>query len=74
MNHIARFTLFAALLAIPVPALAGESRQRFTRIHNAAAAKDMPPTFGFTVDVKPTHDLAEISKKAGVPEKLQGCL
>ena len=28
---------------------------------------------GFTVDVKPTLDLAEISQKAGVPEKLQGC-
>lgn len=28
---------------------------------------------GFEVDVKPTNDLAEISAKAGVPEKLQGC-
>jgi len=28
---------------------------------------------GFTVDVKPTNDLAEISQKAGVPEKFQGC-
>jgi hypothetical protein len=28
---------------------------------------------GFDVDVKPTNDLAEISKNAGVPEKYQGC-
>jgi hypothetical protein len=28
---------------------------------------------GFVVDVKPTNDLAEISQKAGVPERLQGC-
>ena len=28
---------------------------------------------GFTIDIKPTHDLAEISQKAGVPEELQGC-
>jgi hypothetical protein len=28
---------------------------------------------GFDVDVKPTNDLAEISQKAGVPEKYQGC-
>jgi len=28
---------------------------------------------GFAVDVKPTNDLAEISQKAGVPEKYQGC-
>ena len=28
---------------------------------------------GFSVDVKPTNDLAEISRKAGVPENLEGC-
>ncbi len=28
---------------------------------------------GFEVDVQPTNDLAEISRKAGVPEDLQGC-
>ncbi|MBN9564286.1 MAG: CopG family transcriptional regulator [Alphaproteobacteria bacterium] len=28
---------------------------------------------GFKVDVKPTNDLAEISRKAGIPEDLQGC-
>lgn len=28
---------------------------------------------GFEVAVKPTHDLATISKNAGVPERLQGC-
>jgi hypothetical protein len=28
---------------------------------------------GFQVDVKPTNDLAEISRNAGVPETLEGC-
>lgn len=28
---------------------------------------------GFEVDVKATNDLAMISQKAGIPEKLQGC-
>ena len=28
---------------------------------------------GFDVELKPTHDLAEISAKAGVPEDLEGC-
>jgi len=28
---------------------------------------------GFDVDEKPTNDLAEISRKAGVPEEFQGC-
>jgi hypothetical protein len=28
---------------------------------------------GFTIEIKPTQDLAAISQKAGVPEELQGC-
>ncbi|MBU2145846.1 MAG: DUF411 domain-containing protein [Alphaproteobacteria bacterium] len=28
---------------------------------------------GFEVDVKPTNDLTQISRKAGVPENFQGC-
>jgi hypothetical protein len=28
---------------------------------------------GFKVDVKPTNDLAEISRNAGVPEDFEGC-
>jgi hypothetical protein len=28
---------------------------------------------GFEVEVKPTNDLAEISRKAGVPPELEGC-
>lgn len=28
---------------------------------------------GFVVDVKPTNNLTEISRKAGVPEQFQGC-
>ena len=28
---------------------------------------------GFTVDVRPTNDLAEISRKAGIPSDREGC-
>jgi hypothetical protein len=28
---------------------------------------------GFNVDVRPTNDLAEISRKAGIPAELEGC-
>ncbi len=28
---------------------------------------------GFNVDVRPTNDLAEISRKAGIPSDLEGC-
>jgi hypothetical protein len=30
-------------------------------------------THGFDVTVKPTNDLAQISRKAGIPSELQGC-
>jgi len=29
--------------------------------------------YGFTVTVKPTHDLVDMSKTAGIPENFQGC-
>lgn len=28
---------------------------------------------GFTVTTKPTHDLAEMSRQAGIPDEFQGC-
>lgn len=28
---------------------------------------------GFTVEVKPTHDLVQISRDAGIPDDFQGC-
>lgn len=28
---------------------------------------------GFTVTVKPTHDLAQMSRAAGIPDEFQGC-
>ena len=28
---------------------------------------------GFTIAIKPTNELAEISRKAGIPSELQGC-
>ena len=29
---------------------------------------------GFTVEVKPTHDLAQISREAGIQDDFQGCI
>ena len=28
---------------------------------------------GFTVEVKPTHELTQISREAGIPDEFQGC-
>lgn len=66
-----------AAMLLPLPAIAA-SPGRATLYKNpqcsccegyAAYLRDN----GFEVDVKATNDLAEISRKAGVPEDLEGC-
>jgi hypothetical protein len=37
------------------------------------AYADYPRQNGFTVTVKPTHDLAAMSRDAGIPDDFQGC-
>lgn len=77
MNRTFRIGAVLSLLALPLPAIAQQSIQA-TLYKNpqcgccegyAAYLRDN----GFKVDVKPTNDLAEISRKAGVPEQLEGC-
>jgi len=57
------------VLAAPIPATLYKNPQCNCCEGYAAYLRDN----GFTVDVKPTNDLAEISRKAGVPEQLEGC-
>jgi hypothetical protein len=78
---------FAALLmatATPVPALLASRRARaadpipVTLYKNPSCdccegyAQYLDQN-GFKVEVKPTNDLAEISRKAGIPQELEGC-
>lgn len=67
----------AAILLLPVPAIA-DTGIRATLYKNPQCSccegyADYLRQNGFQVDVKPTNDLAEISRKAGVPEELDGC-
>jgi hypothetical protein len=67
----------AAALLLPLPAVA-EANFRATLYKNRQCMccegyADYLRKNGFTVEVKPTNDLAEISRKAGVPEDLEGC-
>ena len=67
----------AAALVLPLPAVA-EANYRATLYKNPQCRccegyADYLRKNGFTVEVKPTNDLAEISRKAGVPESLEGC-
>ena len=65
-----------ATIALPLPAVAAPIRASLYKIPQCSCCDDYAAYLrknGFEVDVKPTNDLAEISRKAGVPENLQGC-
>jgi len=67
----------ACLLFLPVSA-AAQTVSRATLYKNPQCSccegyADYLRQNGFQVDVKPTNDLAEISRKAGVPEEMEGC-
>ncbi|MEW6451352.1 MAG: DUF411 domain-containing protein [Pseudomonadota bacterium] len=66
-------TVFAA---VPLPALAASTSATLYKTPQCSCCEayaDYLRRSGFSVDVKPTNDLADISRKAGVPEKMQGC-
>jgi hypothetical protein len=65
-----------AIVAVPRPALAAPTRAILYKNPQCSCCEGYAAYLrenGCAVDVKPTNDLAEISQKAGVPEKLQGC-
>ncbi len=65
-----------ALVALPWPAVAAPVRATLFKNPECSCCEGYAAYLrknGFEVDVKPTNDLAEISRKAGVPENLQGC-
>jgi hypothetical protein len=85
MKRTFRFASIVTLLAVPaVIYFVTLSRPAHTAPIHATLYKNPQCTCcegyaaylrdnGFDVEVKPTNDLAEISQKAGVPEKLEGC-
>lgn len=73
-----RILALAALLATGLTAVqAGEARKALLYKNPQCGCCEGYAKYlrdnGFQVDVKPTNDLAEISRKAGVPEDFQGC-
>ncbi|MFG1377254.1 DUF411 domain-containing protein [Xanthobacter sp. VTT E-85241] len=67
----------AAVLLLPFPAIADTGiRAMLYKNPECSCCEgyaDYLRQNGFQVDVKPTNDLAEISRKAGVPAELEGC-
>ena len=65
-----------ATLALPLPAAAETIHATLYKDPQCSCCEGYAAYLrknGFEIDVKPTNDLAEISSKAGVPEKFQGC-
>jgi hypothetical protein len=76
MKLIARLATLVALLALPLPAFAGSVHVTLYKNPQCSCCEGYAAYLrdnGFDVDVKPTTDLAEISRKAGVPEAMEGC-
>jgi hypothetical protein len=76
MKFIARLATVAALLALPLPAFAGSTHVTLYKNPQCSCCEGYAAYLrdnGFDVEVKPTTDLAEISRKAGVPEAMEGC-
>jgi hypothetical protein len=76
MNRTIRLASFTALLAFSAPALAEPIHATLYKNPECSCCEGYAAYLranGFDVDVKPTNDLAEISRKAGVPEQMEGC-
>ncbi|WP_027132523.1 DUF411 domain-containing protein [Geminicoccus roseus] len=76
MNRILRLGAIITLLAPPMQAMAQQTSAVLYKNPQCGCCEgyaDYLRDNGFEVDVKPTNDLAEISRRAGVPEDFQGC-
>jgi hypothetical protein len=76
MNRTFRLAATLALLTLPLPAIADPLQATLYKNPQCSCCDgyaDHLRASGIRVDVKSTHDLAEISRKAGVPEEFQGC-
>lgn len=76
MKRTARLGAILMLLAMPLPAMAEPIHATLYKNPQCSCCEGYAAYLrdnGFKVDVKPTNDLAEISRKAGVPEKFEGC-
>jgi hypothetical protein len=75
-KFIVRVGAALAILAAPLPALAGPIQAVLYKNPQCSCCESYAAYLeqnGFKVDIKPTNDLAEISSKAGVPPDLEGC-
>jgi hypothetical protein len=76
MKKLIRLTAVTALIALTSPAFADTIKATLYKNPQCSCCESYAAYLrknGFEVDIKPTNDLADISRKAGVPAELQGC-
>ena len=76
MNRRFHVGALLAVLALPLPAVAGPIQATLYKIPQCGCCETYATYLrghGFDVKVKETQELAEISRDAGVPPKMQGC-
>jgi hypothetical protein len=76
MIEISRRITLLMIASAPLPALAAPMPVTLYKNPQCDCCEgyaDYLRQNGFTVDVKPTNDLATLSHRAGVPEELDGC-
>ncbi|WP_225769692.1 DUF411 domain-containing protein [Inquilinus sp. Marseille-Q2685] len=76
MNRMSRIAAVIATLVLPLPALAEPIAATLYKNPQCSCCEGYAAYLrdnGFTVDVKPTNDLAQISAEAGVPAEMEGC-
>jgi len=76
MNRMSRVAAVLATLAVPLPALADPIAATLYKNPQCSCCEGYAAYLrdnGFTVDVKPSNDLAQISAEAGVPAEMEGC-
>jgi hypothetical protein len=76
MIEISRRIALLMIASAPLPALAAPMPVTLYKNPQCDCCEgyaDYLRQNGFTVDVKPTNDLATLSHRAGVPEELDGC-
>ena len=76
MNRRRFFLGTVALLSVPAGTAAAPLRARMYKTPQCGCCEDYAAYLrknGFEVDVELSNDLSAISRKAGVPENLQGC-
>jgi hypothetical protein len=76
MNCTIRLKSLFALLVFSAPAVAAPIHAVLYKNPECSCCEayaDYLRANGFDVEIRPTHDLAQISLKAGVPARLEGC-